>query len=49
LDLLLAKRRRGIRRGRRIFVRAFRQLERIRKEPDLVASPLSEYDGGVAP
>jgi hypothetical protein len=45
LNLLLAKRRRGIRRGRRIFVRAFRQLERIRKEPDFVASLLSDYGG----
>ena len=45
-DILLAKRRRGVRRGRRLVVRALRQIRLIGKEPDVVASLLSEYCGG---
>lgn len=42
-DFLLAKRRRGVRRGRRLAVRALRQIRLIGKEPDLVASLLGAY------
>lgn len=43
LDRLLAKRRRGVRRGRRVRVRGLRQLDRLRQEPDRVTSLLSDY------
>lgn len=42
LDRLLAKRRRGVRRGRRVRVRGLRQLDRLRQEPDRVTSLLSD-------
>ena len=43
LDVLLAKRRRSVRRGRRLLVRALREIRLAAKEPDRVTSLLSEY------
>lgn len=43
LDLLLAKRRRGVRRGRRVVLRALRRLAGMTKEPDAIISLLREY------
>lgn len=43
LDLLLAKRRRGVRRGRRILVRALRHLGRLPKRLDRQIALLDEY------
>jgi hypothetical protein len=48
LDLLLAKRRRGIRRGRRVLRRALRRLAHMRTEPDAVEALVNQYAGEAA-
>ena len=49
LDVLLAKRRRGVRRGRRVLCRALRALVRLSKQPDTAGSLIRDYDGRRGP
>jgi hypothetical protein len=49
LSVLLAKRRRGVRRGRRLTKRAWRLLVRLRQEPDAITSLFAEYERTMPP
>lgn len=44
VDLLLAKRRRGVRRGRRVLVRAARHLGRFGRGPEVATALLAEFN-----
>jgi hypothetical protein len=49
LDVLLAKRRRSVRRGRRLIKRACRLLVRMSTEPEAVTSLFTEYERRMPP